>query len=629
MGFNDDRSMPILSTSLKKHTFLFAALSGMLLILCFPDLSWGWLAWGALVPWILAIRNAPSKAHAVLSGTVAGAVFFGVSLYWFIHVHFWAWFGVTFIETAFFTLFAWLAYEVRAFRSPLIRILWTAAAWLTVEVLRSEVPIFGLGWSLLAFSQAGHIKILQFASMFGAYGLGFVIAFVNAVAVELMTMTGLGREILSKEQIRAMIFGGSRRAGAGLLVTALMIPMVFLALLGAGNRRLLEMSLPRHSVRIALIQGNIPQEIKWNYTVREKILEKYEKLTELSQYEQPDIAIWPEASFPGYLNRDELASGVRNLARTLQLPLLVGSCHLETLSEVYNSAYLIDGRGTLRERYDKQYLVPFGEYVPLKPIFGWLEPVAYAMGVSDFYGGNQSVVFKMPNDNAYFSVLICFEDVFPNLARRAAESGAQWLAVITNDAWFGKSPAARQHLQASVFRAVENGLPVVRSANTGVSAFISATGVVSGRVHDKAGRDIFVTGEKTQSVDLFDQKTFYGRAGWIFPYAVSILLIFFFFARGIRAFFVQNRFGFPKKRPETASRGGLSSGKADSSVACLRSLVWAGLLISSPAFCGCVRLAGTAGYAYQGPSDESPKVKQLGFDTQRLIPSDQTPGNIE
>ncbi|MFA6599897.1 MAG: apolipoprotein N-acyltransferase [Candidatus Omnitrophota bacterium] len=517
---------------LQDHFFLLSALSAALLILSFPGVSWGALGWIALVPFLMLVHSGIPGGRAAFCAFLTGVLFFGISLHWFLHVHFWAWFGVTVIESAFFALFGWMAYEAGRFKSPLLRIALTASAWTAVELLRSEIPIFGLGWNLLAFTQSGSHSVLQFAEIAGAYGLGFVMAAVNASGVEILNALRWILASFSKSEDDGELtqpLGWDRaKKVAGIMVLLIAIGLVFFLLLTFGRTRL-ETSEPyAKTVRISVIQGNIPQELKWNTAVREKILEVYTKLTQLAQYDQPDLAVWPEASFPGYLNRDALSPVVMNLAASLQLPLLVGSCHLEGLDQAYNSAYLVDGLGEIRDRYDKQYLVPFGEYVPLKSVFGWLQPVADDLGISDFRRGMAPRVLKMPNEESRFSVLICFEDVFANLARQAVDLGAEWLVVITNDAWFGPTAAAHQHLQASVFRAVENGVPVVRAANTGISAFISSRGIVSNRVKDRQGRDTFVTGKQTAAIQLSDRTTLYRRGGWMFPYwaaGFALLLI--------------------------------------------------------------------------------------------------------
>jgi apolipoprotein N-acyltransferase len=249
-------------------------------------------------------------------------------------------------------------------------------------------------------------------------------------------------------------------------------------------------------------------------------------LTRLAAFDQPDLVIWPESSFPGYFNRDLDSGRVRELVAELGVPLVLGSPHLEGADDAYNSAYLLNEEGETVSRYDKLYLVPFGEYVPLKSVLGWLEPLAYRLGVSDFRAGKDFTIFRLPAWDMPFGVLICFEDVFARLARNLAARGARFLVVITNDAWFGPTGAPYQHLEASVLRAVENGIPVVRAANTGVSAFITAQGKVLGRVRGKNGEDIFTSGKATYALPLpSGPATLFRQGGWIFPYAAAGLFL--------------------------------------------------------------------------------------------------------
>ncbi|HOG24296.1 MAG TPA: apolipoprotein N-acyltransferase, partial [Candidatus Omnitrophota bacterium] len=187
-------------------------------------------------------------------------------------------------------------------------------------------------------------------------------------------------------------------------------------------------------------------------------------------------------------------------------------------------AYLMDKSGGIRQRYDKLHLVPFGEYIPLKPLFFWLTPIADALGISDFSVGATSEIFRWAREEWPFGVLICFEDVLPSLARALTAQGASFIAVITNDAWFLDTSAPFQHLQGSIFRAVENGVPVVRAANTGVSGFISRRGEVLKTVMDENQKKTFVTGFATYDLPLLTRPTVYRTIGWMFPYFVAGLL---------------------------------------------------------------------------------------------------------
>jgi apolipoprotein N-acyltransferase len=177
----------------------------------------------------------------------------------------------------------------------------------------------------------------------------------------------------------------------------------------------------------------------------------------------------------------------------------------------------MDKTGGVCQRYDKLHLVPFGEYIPLKPLFFWLTPIADALGISDFSAGTTPEIFRWAREEWPFGVLICFEDILPSLARDLATRGVSFIAVITNDAWFLDTSAPFQHFQGSVFRAVENGVPVIRATNTGVSGFISWRGEVLKTVIDENQKKTFITGFATHDLPLLTCPTIYRTIGWMFP----------------------------------------------------------------------------------------------------------------
>lgn len=553
-------------------------LSGLLLFLCYPKFSFGFLAWVALIPLLLAVARCNKRSQALLCGLIAGLNFFGFSLHWLIYVTAFGWVFVTILESVFLVFFTWMVWVGRAIRALLGRSLWMALCWTTAEVLRSEIPVFGFGWNLLAYSQSGFLRIMQWADIFGAYGLGFAMALVNALVFTALPLRS-----------------GEKTEKTRKFVSLLTAVMVFFCIFFYGHLKIRKSDKPAGTLRASVIQGNIPQEIKWLPGVKTQIIEVYRKLTQLAAFEDPDIVIWPEASFPGYLNRDKETKGILELARQVQTPLLVGSPFLEGIDEAYNSAYLIGRDGEIKGRYDKLFLVPFGEYVPLKPLLGWLEPLARSLGVSDFRAGHEFTIFRLMNEELPFGVLICFEDTFPQLARNFVRRGSRFLVVITNDAWFGPTAAAYQHLAASQLRAVENGVPVIRAANTGISAFISAQGEVLARVEDPSGKDIFILGHKTFPLPIINRETFYRKGGWVFPYVTLCLWGGIFMAlkkrqrRGILSLFAVIAFAF---------------------------------------FAGCLRLKGDAGYWYQRPGQEEAKYHGISFDTQELVQRDRAEGKI-
>jgi len=179
------------------------------------------------------------------------------------------------------------------------------------------------------------------------------------------------------------------------------------------------------------------------------------------------------------------------------------------------------------DQYDKLHLVPFGEFVPFERWLPWLRHSLPPVG--EFVPGTKSTVFQLADREGQarpFGVLICFEDLFPDLARQLVRGGAQWLAVITNDGWFGPSAAAYQHAQASIFRAVELRVPIVRAANTGWSGCIDPSGRVTGRIRHPSGSELFVEGRATCDLPVGSGATVYNRWGdWFAWVCVAIVLL--------------------------------------------------------------------------------------------------------
>lgn len=493
--------------------FFLCFLSGLLLTFSFPGLRWGFLAWFALAPFFAALNQAKSRSEAVGLSLTMGLTFFLCSLHWLTYVTAGGWLALAFLETSFLLLFGLAFLKFRGFQNVWVRVFAVSTAWCAFEFMRAEVPVFSFGWNLIAYSQSDYPWVRLAADTAGTYGLGFAMAFVNMSIFE---------SVNAFRQKKNFILPS---AAALLTLTAVLAH-------GAYHDRPLSEN-PR-IVRVALTQGNIPQSVKWEAVAREKILEIYQKLTELSSYDQPDIIIWPEAAYPGYFNRDYEQIRILELVRKIGVPVLVGSPHWGGDDRAFNSAYLIGADGDVKQRYDKIRLVPFGEYVPLGPLLAWLKPMAETLGVSDFSAGKDFTVFQTMNGEVSFSSLICFEDTFPVLAREFTRRGADFLAVITNDAWFGPTSAGYQHEQASIFRAIENGVPVVRAANTGVSSFISARGQVLSRLRGADGREIFSTARQTYDLPLEKRMTLYGKGGWIFPYIALALFCIMLAVSGLK-----------------------------------------------------------------------------------------------
>jgi len=395
-------------------------------------------------------------------------------------------------------------------------LLFLPCLWVLLEYLRSRL-LTGFGWALLGYSQYLNLPLIQIADVTGVWGVSFLVMMFN---------------VLVCETLRYLFCLTRRQEKPALPVTCCLLTAlaVFLSL-GYGYYRLEQApdSGSRMPVKISLIQGNIPQELKWQAQSQGFILDKYTTLTRQASADKPDLIIWPEAASPGLLFRGTDAWIFRDifeLAQEVKTNLLIGSA-VEEGSDYFNSALLVDSTGKVIQRYDKLRLVPFGEYIPLRKTLRFLETV---VPIGDFTAGREYTIFKPPvpqcsSAPVNFAVLICFEDLFPELSRRFVREGARFLVNITNDAWFKQTSAPYQHLSASVFRAIENRRFLVRAANTGVSGFISPSGRIQPLVSSDGKKAIFTEGIETGIVYGRSVKTFYTRYGDLFVLLCLFLLI--------------------------------------------------------------------------------------------------------
>lgn len=489
--------------------WLLAVISALLLILSFPGFNMWMFAWVAFIPLLFAIEG-QKPLKTFLISYLTGFLFFLGTIYWLIHVTLPGMLVVVAYLALYFGFFGLIINS--GTRPPVPGFLFLIpAAWVALEWIRSHL-FTGFGWNLLGYSQSFNLPIIQIADMFGVYGVGFVIIVFNT-AVFLAVKN-------FKNRTEAM------------MPLAMAVILIFIAS-GYGFFRLNNI-FTGERLKVAVIQGNIPQEDKWDPQFAGMIMGKYDRLTKAASQEKADLVIWPETSVPGFVETQrDLFEDVKDLSISIKTPILIGSPRYEDIdgkTSYYNSAYLFSKDGKMEGRYDKVHLVPFGEYLPLKNILSFVERFS-RRPIGDFTAGKEFTVFKFiiartikeKDLNIHFmkkigfSCLICFEDIFPDLAREFIKRNANFLVNITNDAWFSKSSAAYQHTQASVFRAVENRVNVIRAANTGLSCFIDQKGKITERV-GLNGKDLFVDGFIAHEIILSRVKTIYTVYGDIFAY---------------------------------------------------------------------------------------------------------------
>lgn len=495
-----------------------AVLSGMLMVLSFPSFGVGFLGWVALVP-LMFICSGVAPRRAAFLGWLAGAVFFVGSLYWLHHVTWVGYFALAFYCALYFIPFALLVAMRPGGWGSMARIknlCWMAAAaavWAASEYLRSTL-VTGFPWNLLAVSQYNQISLIQIAEWGGVYLLSALMVFVNAgIAVTLL-------------QYRL----GLRGAGYKIHVEFMTAMFVLAAASSFGLRVLLMDEPVSEPVRAALIQPNIPEVGNWELADPELIYERLEQLTELVGHSRDlDLIVWPETALPDFVRFSPRSAEMVGRCAAQGVPLLAGSMDLtwreDGEADYYNASLLFNTRGELLGTYRKQHLVLFGEYIPFEekiPFINALTPIN-----SSFKPGKKSTLFYLPGDPRGFSVLICFEDTLPYLARRAALAGATWLMNQTNDSWFDPDSGSVQHMAHAVFRTVENRLPLLRCTNTGITCAI-----------DSKGRIKQTLGPRTEGFQVAEvlpadpnrRVTFYTRHGDRFAQACLLASVTLFIA---------------------------------------------------------------------------------------------------
>ncbi|MFH0918442.1 MAG: apolipoprotein N-acyltransferase [Candidatus Omnitrophota bacterium] len=480
---------------MKKNIFL-SFLSGLFLSLSFASFNLWLLAWCGFIPLFIALEN-KSLRGALTIAFLCGVVFWSFCVYWLIHVTLLGQVVLILYLAIYFGLFGAAVYFSR-FLSLNRCLFFLPASWVLLEYLRSYL-FTGFPWALIGLSQYRNLPVVQIADVTGAWGVGFLVVLINAALY---------------------LFLRRRWRPKFLLIPALILFLV----LGYGFTRLnykSDESNDQKRLKISVVQGNISQDLKWDKRAVAFIQNRYQELTSAAAAAGPSLIIWPESSVPGVWGRDEAEfNQAFSLAGQLNTNFLVGAVSYFD-QNYFNSALLINQQGLPVATYSKLHLVPFGEYIPLKNIFPFLETIAL---IGDIQPGREYTIFRQP---ANFGVLICFEDLFPELSREFIKRGARFLVNITNDAWYKEGSAPYQHFAASVFRAVENRVYLARAANTGISGFIDPAGRILGVVRSAQGKEIFVKGYCSQRIGLATgQRTIYNRYGDFFVVFCLLLAVY-------------------------------------------------------------------------------------------------------
>lgn len=492
-----------------QHPLVSALVSGVGLWLAFPPAGYGWLAWVALYPLFSLVRSPRSRASLYFGAWAGGMVFWLLSIQWIRLTDADAWLAWWVMALA--LSFWWPGFLALARLAVLrLRLPIMAAApvlWVGLEYARAHI-LSGFPWYYLAHSQHDYLPLIQIADVSGALGLSFLIAMANAWLVDLRSLpllraTPQGPRLTRPHFLRISILAAALAATVGYGAFRL------------GTARF------QDGPRLALLQSDLPQDRKRSEK-KATLLELYRTLVgralALKGPERPDLIVWPETSYPDwYVIRDPklgdaafedlarrfdperpnpgafwtdwsraVAKNLHDWVDHIQVPMVIGVVAYDFnpggLSK-YNSAILCEPKVPTIQRYAKVHLVPFGEYVPFIEALPWL------IRLTPYHGGTvPSLTFGRGHSwftlgHYRFATAICFEDTVPQAVRgffRAPKDGRQpdFLINMSNDGWFRGSSELDMHLAISVFRAVENRVPLARAVNTGMSAFIDGNGKV-------------------------------------------------------------------------------------------------------------------------------------------------------
>ncbi len=471
--------------------YFLAAIAGLMLAASFPKFSvagFAWIAHGL----ILFCGVGKSSRQQFWIGYVAGLAHYLTSLYWLLFIPFPAgaiagWLALSTYLALYPAIWVWLCWrlfgriaggnESKTFLETTWRqrALWAiscAVIWVALEMTFARM-FTGFPWNFLGVSQYKMVPLLQIASITGVYGISFVLVWFA------VSLANAGMLLVQRPQ---------RRAWSGeILLPALVAASIF----AFGAKQLSVERSDQSKLKVALIQPSIPQTLIFDPSQGDTRFEKIMELSERALVEKPDVLIWPEASMPP-LDQSQYRA-LTNLIVTHQVQMIVGADDAGTSStpkggwvtNYYNSSFHFSPEGDAVATYRKRRLVIFGEYIPLVrwlPFMKWLTPID-----GGFTSGEAPVQFQLDSPRAKTAVLICFEDAFPHYAREHVDTDTDFLLNLTNDGWFGESAAQWQQAANALFRAIENGLPLIRCTNNGLTCWIDQHGRLRKFFQDETG----------------------------------------------------------------------------------------------------------------------------------------------
>jgi apolipoprotein N-acyltransferase len=511
----------------KWATPLSGVVSGLLFALAFPPFGWVILLPLALVPWLAALRREESPGRALWSGVLFGIAYWCASIPWIVYVvtHYGGQspaLGVLSLVILAAILAEWPALVAwttvlaapagSARRLAVFPLLWMASEHARAVVYK------GFPWNLTAHALYRHAIWLQTAAVWGVYGVGALVIAVTALLAAAATSPGPFRPI----------------AGAAVLV---------LAIGGFGAWRLARATAQPagREASVVLLQPNLTEEGRMT---SEGAVSRYETVlgqAEAAAKEGPSLILIPESSLPTWWERSPTLRRDLTLLTRLGSSILFNDIDEQPDGRYYNAARLLTPEGLARPIYHKVHLVPFGEYVPLPKLFFFVRRISQTT-IGEFTAASEPAVLR--GGPFAIGVGVCYEIIYPSLARREVAEGANLLATISNDSWYGRAGAQEQHFAGAVLRAVENERDLVRAAITGISGIVDARGRILART--PADERTILSG----TVRLRDGITAWTRWGYRIPLvadAAALAVLLFGLVRWVRL----RRSAAPRSRPTT------------------------------------------------------------------------------
>ncbi len=460
--------------------FLLPFISGLMTGIARLPFHLNFIIFFALVPLLFFLKENNKVKDNLIAGFSFSFSYVLTSLHWIALVTVPGFIGIIFLFAGYyFILFSLMGYFSR--KDSFMKYAGFISLWLSFEFLQYYGE-FRFPWINIAYSLSPYLLLNQIADIGGVYLISFLILVINVLFYRAFEKL--------KFKYLAIVF----------LIIGFWI---FL-----GYYEISNLDLKNEKCKIAIAQGNIPQELKWEKTYLDTTFQIYEKLSEDAVAQKADLVVWPESSVPGYLIKyHSLFKKVHKISTEIKKPIFVGFPDFEFAPKTiqrykyYNSATMIHPSGIYDTPYYKNYLVPVGERMPLLKVFPFLWKLNF--GQANFEYGKKARFYTV--DGFKYSPLICFEIAFPDLTSRIANNNADFIVNLTNDAWFKRSVGTYQHAEMVKYRAIETRMMIYRAANTGISEIVSP----SGEVIQNLG--LFKRGIIDHNLITSDKKTFYIR----------------------------------------------------------------------------------------------------------------------